>query len=175
MRKLFVTLVITGVLFLLGHDSFSQVGRFRGGKYYQVGLGFSDGGILGNIYYGINFDQLVSGMVGGGLIYGEFNGIRYNSTFLDALGSYNMSQLKNRFYLNVVGGISFVGDFKNDFPSETYDKDFSFNYGLVAGIESDFHLTRSIVFVLGGTQRYYLKSDFGNGRYHLYAALRYSF
>ena len=166
---------IAALLLFIYQRGNAQVGRFKGGKSYQVGLGFADAGVLGNFYYGINFDQIVRGSVGGGVIVGKVADVNYKGVFFDGMGSFALYSMRNKFYINLTGGISFIGDFINKFESESFDKTFSFNYGILGGLESDFYVSRTLVFVLSANQRYYIKKEFGNGRYHLSASVRYAF
>ena len=163
------------LIFMCSSAAWSQVGRYKGGKSYQVGAGFTDAGIMANFYYGINFDQTIKGAAGGGVWFGSSNEVNYEGIFLDGLGSYSIYSVRNRFYFNLIAGISFTGDFISEFKNEKFNKRFAFNYGILGGAELDFYISRTLVFNLTGSQRYYLREDFGQGRYQLFAAIRYTF
>lgn len=171
MRLTVVCALVCAMLMTLVGKAYGQYNKLKGSKSLQVGFGFHDAGLLVNAYSLKTYDQKIKAGFGGGLAFGDVSDIKYKAVFADAIGTY---ALKNNKLLSVngLGGLSFIGDFKNEFASERYNKNFSFNYGVFGGGECEFVATRKLSFVLGGTYRYYLRSDFGNRRYHLTAAMR---
>lgn len=169
-----LSLIAIAVCFLFPTQGLAQYSRLKNSTSSQLGVGFTDGGIMVNAYYVKTFDQKIKAQFGGGLVFGKFSDIDYKSLFLDGVGSYTLSG--NRLVsLNALAGISFVGDYINSFPSEGYNKQFSFNYGVLGGLEAEFIATRKLSFILSGTQRYYIKKDFGRFRYQVGAGLRITF
>lgn len=174
MKKLFLgVLPIAIAVSFISQDVSAQYSRLKNSSSSQLGIGFTDAGFMVNAYYIKTFDQKVKAGFGGGLVFGKVSDISYKSVFIDGLGSYSM--YSNRFAsLNAVAGISFVGDIINDFKSDVYDHQFSFNYGVLGGMEAEFTATRSVSFVLSANQRYYVRKEFGNWRYQIGAAIRIS-
>lgn len=159
------------LLMTISLGSFGQ-GRLKGAKFFQLGLGFRGAGPNASVYGGMSFSPNIKGMVGGGLGLGKTADINYKYIFVDGIGSFTARSVNRIFYLNVQAGISFNGDLINDFETQNYNKQFSFNYGVLGGLEAEFQATRNLEFVLSANQRYYIKKDFGNWRYQLGAALR---
>lgn len=168
-----VSLIVLAVFVLFTTKGYAQYSRLKNSSSSQVGVGFTDAGLMINAYYIKSFDQKIRAQFGGGLIFGKFADINYRSLFVDGIGSYTLSG--NRFVsLNALAGISFVGDFINEFESAEYNKQFSFNYGVLGGLEAEFIASRRLSFVLSGTGRYYIKSDFGRMRSQISAGIRIS-
>jgi hypothetical protein len=164
-------LMILILVMAFPHNGICQYNKLKGSKTFQVGFGFHDAGLLVNAYSMKTFDQKIKAGFGGGFAFGNVSDIRYKAIFFDGIGTYALRS--NRvFSINGVAGLSFIGDFKNEFASERYTKNFSFNYGVFGGGEMEFIASRKLSFVVGGTYRYYLQKDFGNRRYHLTAAMR---
>ncbi|MFZ1806402.1 MAG: hypothetical protein WAU36_04225 [Cyclobacteriaceae bacterium] len=154
-------------------DASAQYSRLKNSSSSQLGIGFTDAGFMLNAYYVKTYDQKVRAGFGGGLVFGKISDISYKSVFVDGLGSYSM--YSNRFAsLNAIAGLSFVGDIINNFQSDVYDHQFSFNYGVLGGMEAEFTASRSLSFVLSANQRYYVRKEFGNWRYQIGAAIRIS-
>jgi hypothetical protein len=174
MKKLYVGILpIAIAVSLLSYDASAQYSRLKNSSSSQLGIGFTDAGFMLNAYYVKTFDQKVKAGFGGGLVFGKVSDISYKSIFVDGLGSYSL--YSNRLAsLNAVAGISFVGDIINKFQSDVYARQFSFNYGVLGGMESEFTVNRSISFVLSANQRYYVREQFGNWRYQIGAAIRIS-
>lgn len=172
MKKLYLRVIpIAIAIFFLNVTAHAQYGRLKNSSSTQLGLGFTDAGIMVNAYYFKTFDQKIKAGFGGGLVFGQVKDIAYKGVFIDGVGSFAM--YNNRFVsVNAVAGISFAGDFINSFPSDVYNKTFSFNYGALGGMEMEFTASRSLSFVLYANQRYYLKKDFGNWRYQLGVGFR---
>jgi hypothetical protein len=158
-------------LIVFSHSVQGQYSRLKGASAAQLGVGFTDVGMLVSAHYQRTFDKKIKAGIGGGLVFGTVANIRYKSLFLDASGAYSLHS-NQLFSFNAIAGISFAGDFKNEFPSDVYNKQFSFNYGILGGAEAEFIATRKLSFALIGIQRYYMRKDFGNLRYHLSAAIR---
>lgn len=168
MKNRFTILIL---FFACSHTCLCQYNKLKGSKTFQMGFGFHDAGLLVNAYSMKTFDQKIKAGFGGGFAFGNVSDIRYKAIFVDGIGTYALRS--NRvFSINGVAGLSFIGDFKNEFASERYTKNFSFNYGVFGGGEMEFIASRKLSFVIGGTYRYYLRNDFGNRRYHLTAATR---
>jgi hypothetical protein len=163
--------ILIATLLLTGHAGYSQYNKLRGSKSFQAGFGFHDAGLLANAYSLKTFDQKIKAGVGGGVAFGRVSDISYKAVFLDGVGSFAMRSTRLVSF-NALAGLTFIGDFKNEFPSERYSKNFNFNYGMFGGCEFEFVATKRMSFLMGGTYRYYLRSDFGSLRYHLSAALR---
>lgn len=159
------------ILFFASNIALAQYNKLRNSKSIHIGFGFHDAGLLANVYSLKTFDQKIRAGFGGGFAFGDISDIKYKAVFVDGIGSYTLRNTKV-MSVNALAGISFIGDFKNDFPSETYNKNFSFNYGVFGGGECEFVATRKLSFAMGGTYRYYLRNDFGNRRYHLTAGIR---
>lgn len=170
MKPLYSIALIFSFSFIC-NSSLAQYSKLKGSSSLHVGFGFHDAGLLANVYSLKTFDQKIKAGLGGGFAFGDVSDIRYKAAFVDAIGLYSLRTTKV-MSLNGVAGVSFIGDFKNEFPSESYNKNFSFNYGVFGGAESEFVATRKLLFVIGGTYRYYLRKDFGNRRYHLTAGIR---
>lgn len=153
----------------------AQGGRLKGGKFFQAGLGFRGAGPLVSAYGGMTFSTNVKGMVGGGLGIGKQADIDYKFAFLDGIGSFSLYSVNRTFFINAQAGVSFNADMKNEFESIGYSKNFSLNYGVLGGLETEFYATRNLLFVLSANERYYIKKDFGNWRYQLGAAIRFTF
>lgn len=166
-------LVAIGVCYLLGSKSYAQYSRLKNSTSSQIGVGFTDAGLMVNAYYVKAFDQRIKAQFGGGLIFGKFADIGYKSLFLDGIGSYSLSNSR-LVSINALVGISFVGDYIDKFASAEYNKQFSFNYGVLGGLEAEFIATRRLSFVLTGTGRYYIKRDFGRLRSQVSAGIRIS-
>lgn len=164
-------IAIIALFFFANATCFAQYNKLRNSRSVHMGFGFHDAGLLANVYSLKTFDQKIRAGFGGGFAFGDVSDIKYKAVFADVLGSYNLRSSK-LMSLNALAGISFVGDFKNEFPSESYNKNFSFNYGVFGGGECEFVATRKLSLVMGGTYRYYLRKDFGNRRYHLSAGIR---
>jgi hypothetical protein len=169
MNRLRISALI--IFFFTSIIASAQYSKLKGSQSLHIGFGFHDAGLLANVYSLKTFDQKVKAGFGGGFAFGDVSDIRYKAMFVDALGSYTLHNTRV-MSVNAVAGISFIGDFKNEFASEKYSKNFSFNYGVFGGGETEFMATRKLSFVLGGTYRYYLRKDFGNRRYHLTAGIR---
>ncbi len=138
----------------------------------QLGAGFTGAGPLISGYGGLSFDQRIKGYFGGGLGFGNDADINYKYIFLDGIGSFNLRSVNRFFYFNALAGVSFAGDLINKFPNEVNTNQFSFNYGVLGGFEAEFYVSRNFAFVLTGTQRYYLRQEFGNWRYQVVAGVR---
>jgi hypothetical protein len=173
-NRLRYALMLLLLIGLLPHSSFGQ-GRLKGAKFFQAGLGFRGAGPNVSAYGGMTFSPTIKGMVGGGAGLGKQADINYKYFFLDGIGSFTTKSVNRLFYFNLQAGLSLNGDLINAFETENYDKKFSFNYGVLGGIEAEFQATRNLEFVLSANQRYYIKKDFGNWRYHVTAAMRFTF
>lgn len=156
----------------------AQRSAYKGSNMTQFNVGFSGAGIIGSFYYGHNFSQSIRGMAGGGMIFGNEADINYRGLFLDGFGAFSTYKAQSRqsvFNLNLLAGISFIGDFINDFQTDQFDKQFSLNYGGLAGIEMEFLAMKQAALSLSATQRYYIKEEFGHARYQVLAGVKYFF
>lgn len=169
------SVLLLSLSFLLLSKNHVNAQSLKGGKSFEVGLGFRGSGFNAFGYGAYALSQLVKVKAGAVLGQGVYEDINYNYLSLDGIGTYNLKAIRKVLSINALGGISFNGDLINDFETETYDKQFSFNYGVLAGLEGDFQISRSVFFVLSAQQRYYIKKDFGHWRYQIGAAVRYSF
>lgn len=169
-----LNLVVITVCSLLAFESHAQYSRLKNSSSSQIGVGFTDAGLMVNGYYVKAFDQKIKAQFGGGLIFGNVADVSYKSLFLDGIGTYSLSNSR-LVSVSALVGISFVGDFINEFKSAEYDKQFSFNYGVLGGLEAEFVASRRLSFVLTGTGRYYIKRDFGRLRSQVSAGVRISF
>jgi hypothetical protein len=167
----FIKVILLIGLTVCAHAVQSQYSRLKGASAIQLAVGFTDVGMLVSAHYQKTFDKKIKAGLGGGLVFGTIATIHYKSLFLDGSGAYSLYS-NQLFSFNAIAGISFVGDFKNEFPSDAYSKQFSFNYGILGGAEAEFVATRKLSFALIGLQRYYMRKDFGNLRYHMSAAIR---
>jgi hypothetical protein len=159
------------VIFAIQTNCYSQYNKLKGSSSAQVGVGFHDAGLLISAYSLKTFDQKIKAGFGGAFLFGKVADVSYKAICLDGIGTYSLRSTRF-FSLNGVAGLTFIGDFMNDFESEKFKKNFSLNYGVLGGAEGEFIATRKLSFVLGGTYRYYLRKDFGNLRYHLSASIR---
>jgi hypothetical protein len=175
-QTIYCTLTIVLSLFLtlsLTTQIKAQSRSLRGEKFVQAGIGFRGPGPLISLYGGMTINPTIKGAVGGGFGFGKVADLRYKYMFVDGIGSFGMKSVNRIFYLNALAGISFNGDLINDFETEKIDKRFKMNYGVIVGIEAEFHATRKLLFVLSGQQRYYVKkSNFGDWRYQVTAGIR---
>ncbi len=176
MQSNFRVLQLIAITFfvLLGANCHAQYSRLKNSTSSQIGVGFTDAGLMINAYYVKAFDQRIKAQFGGGLIFGKVADISYKSLFLDGIGTYSLSNSR-LVSVNALLGISFVGDYIDKFESAEYNKQFSFNYGVLGGLEAEFVATRRVSFVLTGTGRYYIKRDFGRLRSQVSAGIRISF
>lgn len=176
-----LTIKIIGFLILilpLSNDIKAQ-GYLKGGNHIQLGIGFTDVGILGNVYYARNFGKITKGLFGGGINYGQIADVNYYGIYLDGImantiKSSGRGKRRGTFKLNGLTGISFVVDGINDFENDQFDSGASVNYGVVGGIEAEFDLTTSLSAVLSGTGRYYIRRQFGRVRYQGVIGIKYS-
>ena len=151
-----------------------QQGRLKGSNTFQVGIGFTDTGLLANGYFGRKFDQNIRGLVGGSFTTGKVANLNYSAIYIDGLVSYEMYSNRSKSYaLNLQAGISFVFDILSEFQSNELSKNTSFNTGGVIGIETEYYMTRSLAFILMPNFRYYVKENFGRNRYQLTAGIRF--
>ncbi len=150
----------------------AQGGRLKNSRFFQIGAGFSGAGPLLSGYGGLAFDPKIKGLFGGGIGIGNDADINYTYTFLDGMGSFNLYSANRFFYFNGLAGVSFAGDFINKFPNDKNTNQFSFNYGVIGGCEAEFYASRNLIFVITGTQRYYVRNEFGNWRYQATVSLR---
>jgi len=160
--------------FLLPLVASGQVGRLKGGKFFEVGVGFRGPGPNVNAYGGITFSTNLKGKFGGGIGSGRVADISYQYIFVDGLASYSFYNINRSFFLNGIAGVSMNGDLINSFEATQYDKKFSFNYGVVGGLEGEFYASKRMIILLTAQQRYYIKKDFGNWRYQVGAAIRFT-
>lgn len=167
--------LLLAVTILISVSAFGQGSRLKGGKFFEAGLGFRGSGANIFAYGGLTFSTNLKGKIGGGIGTGKFSDVSYQYVFMDGLASYSFYEVGRSFYLNAVGGISLNGDIKNKFESATYNKNFSFNYGVVGGLEAEFYASRTMMLTLFAQERYYVKKDFGHWRYQLGAAVRITF
>ena len=160
------------------HTVKAQRSAYKGSSMAQFNVGFTGSGVFGSFYYGHNFSQTVKGMAGGGMIFGTEADIKYKGLFLDGFGAFSAYKSQSRgsvFNLNLLAGISFIGDFINEFETDQFNKQFSLNYGVLGGLEMEFLAFSQVAISLSGTQRYYIKEEFGHGRYQALAGIKYFF
>jgi hypothetical protein len=149
--------------------------RLKGAKLLQMGMGFRGNSLFVECYTGKSFDKTVKALFGGGIGVGGQSGISYKYVYADGIGVVNVRSSKKSYYLNVLGGISLIGDFKGDFKTTKYESAGAFNFGALAGAEAEFVVTKKLNFVLGAMQRYYVREDFGSWRYQVSASARFNF
>jgi hypothetical protein len=146
----------------------------RGSKFFQAGIGFRDIGPNVTAYGGMAFSQSVKLQLGGGIGFGTVSDIDYKYVFVDAMMVMTVKEVRRVIFINGLGGISINGDIINKFESSKYDKQFSLNYGVLAGMEAEFKTSRSLSVVIQGMGIYYIKSDFGNLRPNVTLSLRFT-
>lgn len=169
MKKLGIVLLL---LFSLSANA--QHGRLKGSNTFQVGVGFTDTGLLVNGYFGRKFDQKIRGLVGGSFTTGKVANLNYYGVYVDGMVSYEMYANRNKSYsLNLQGGVTFVFDVLSEFKSSELSKNTSFNTGGVIGLETEYYMTRSLAFILMPNIRYYVKENFGKNRYQISAGIRF--
>lgn len=162
------------LFFFLAFNGFSQ-SRLKGAKLFQVGLGFRGSSLFLECYTGKSFDKTVKALFGGGIGVGSQPGISYKYVYADGIGVVNLRSSKKSYYINLLGGISLIGDYKGDFKTAKYQSTASFNYGALAGAEAEFVVSKQLNFVLSAVQRYYVREDFGSWRYQVSASARFNF
>ena len=167
--------IMTGALamILLSLDGYSQSGYLRGSNGSQIGVGFTDVGVMANVYYTRNFGQTVKGLFGGGATIGRVADVDYYAVWFDGIGSQTL--LGNRSVkLNGLLGASIILDGLEDFESDKLQNRFSVNYGVLTGIEMEFELQRGLSAVIAGQIRYYVRESFGQVRYQGYVGLNFT-
>lgn len=166
--------LLTFIFFLHFSTSlYSQTG-LRGSKFSELGIGFRGAGLHASGYAGKLLSPTIRMAGGGGFGYSNLADIKYKYVFVDALGIFNLKSFRKVLF-NASAGVSINGDLINDFQTDQTDKQFSLNYGVLGGIESEFQMTKQMYFVLNAQQRYYIKSDYGNWRYQFGASIRFMF
>ncbi|HNP94458.1 MAG TPA: hypothetical protein PKJ63_02480 [Cyclobacteriaceae bacterium] len=153
--------------------SFGQ--SLKGSRYVQGGIGFRDVGLNGFLYGGQTISQLIKLEYGGGIGFGKVADINYKYVFADVISSLTLREVRRAMSVNGVGGISLNTDIINGFESVSYDKKVSLNYGMLAGLSGEFYVDRNVTFVLSAQGRYYFRNEFGNWRYQVGAAVRFTF
>lgn len=146
----------------------------KGSKFFQAGIGFRDIGPNVALYGGMSFTQTVKLQVGGGFGFGKVADIDYKYIFLDAIMVFNVKEVRRVVFINGLGGISLNGDIINEFQSKDFKNQFAFNYGVLAGMESEFRVSKTLSIVIQGMAMYYIRSEFGNLRPNVSASLRFT-
>lgn len=171
----YLVLIVFLVLLFVQY-SYGQYGNLKGGASAQIGVGFTEVGILATGGFSKNFTQEISGVFNVSYNGAEVSDINYHAIYLDGIASYLAYTVgQGRFNLSTQGGISFVGDFRNDFANDVSDSRFSMNYGFMGGVEIEIAALKSFGILMIGNARYYIKEDYGKFRYQFLTGIRYAF
>ena len=174
MKNWLVVLLLVG-LNAVSPESFAQ--RFRQQNYAQFTAGFSDIGPMVSGRYIYNFQSELAGAIGGGVTFGSVADVNLTTVFADGLASFAFYERGQSVYLSLTMGISLATDFLSEFQSDQELETAYFTYGVLAGLEAEFKVSRQLSFVIDGNQRHYFRETFDEKtrwRFQASAGIRFS-
>ncbi|MEQ9304132.1 MAG: hypothetical protein RJQ14_09475, partial [Marinoscillum sp.] len=142
---------------------------------FQLGIGFTDIGLLVNGGFSRAFSTNIRGTFAGSFSTANYNDIQYYGIYMDGIIGYTMfSPRGSKFMVNAQGGISFVYDKISEFQrSDDSPVKSSLNTGIIGGLEAEFIMNKLVSVFISSNLRYYIKDDFGRVRNHSLIGFRY--
>lgn len=144
-----------GIELSTGLSGTSLNGRFISGAYSAY--------LSRNSYFklGVGYETL------------EFKELGYEGYLVDGLLAFSPVDINKTVFFNVLGGFSFSYDGLAD--KEVIDLENSFSYGGQVGFEIETFISHEFIFLVAASQKYMLKSTYGNQRFFAGAGLKYIF